>query len=278
MDDWEWDPTVFEGSARYYARGRLPYDPGFAEAFRGALGLDGSERLLDVGTGPGIVALLLAPLFKEVVGVDADPAMIAEAQRAAHERKIRNCRWRTLCAEALPADLGTFVVIMFAQSFQWTRRNEVARTVRMMLTPGSGRLVVVSAYTREGIETESALAHPQLPRYAMWSLIERNLGSTRRAGQGIRPEPPWDDDDVLNEAGFSGPEVVTVRDDREIVRTVDDVVASVHAVSRSAPHLFGDRLASFEADLRSILEEASPDGPFSTRTGDNTLRIFALAG
>jgi SAM-dependent methyltransferase len=274
MGDWEWDPTVFEGSARFYERGRLPYAPGLAAAFREALDLDGSGRLLDVGTGPGVVALTLAPLFAEVVGVDADPEMIVEAERSAKARGTRNTRWRTLRAEALPADLGTFDVITFAQSFHWMRRDEVARTVRAMLEPGRGRLVLVSAYTRDGIETESVLAHPSPPREAISALIERYLGSTRRAGQGIRPEPPWDEDDVLHEAGFSGPDVIVVPDDREIVRSVDDVVASVFAVSRSAPHLFGDRLASFEADLRSILADASPDGVFSARTGANTLRIF----
>jgi SAM-dependent methyltransferase len=274
MDDWEWDPTVFEGSARFYARGRLPYAPGLVEAFRGALDLEGPGRLLDVGTGPGIVALTLAPLFREVVGVDADPGMIVEAERSAQARGIRNTRWRTLRAEALPDDLGTFDVITFAQSFHWMRRDEVARTVRAMLEPERGRLVLVSAYTREGIETEAVLAHPSPPREAISALIEGYLGSTRRAGQGIRPEPPWDEDDVLNEAGFSGPDVIVVPDDREIVRSVDDVVASVYAVSRSAPHLFGDRLASFEADLRSILADASPDGVFSARTGKSTLRIF----
>jgi hypothetical protein len=42
---WEWDETLFRGSARYYERGRLPYPPGLADALAATLGLDGRGRL-----------------------------------------------------------------------------------------------------------------------------------------------------------------------------------------------------------------------------------------
>jgi hypothetical protein len=29
-DGWQWDSSLFQGSAAYYERGRLPYAPGFA--------------------------------------------------------------------------------------------------------------------------------------------------------------------------------------------------------------------------------------------------------
>jgi cyclopropane fatty-acyl-phospholipid synthase-like methyltransferase len=54
-----------------------------AAALRYELVLDGTGRLIDVGCGPGSVALLLAPLFEEVVGVDPDTGMIAAAETEA---------------------------------------------------------------------------------------------------------------------------------------------------------------------------------------------------
>ncbi|MER6043926.1 class I SAM-dependent methyltransferase, partial [Streptomyces sp. NPDC001856] len=83
VDGWEWDETLFSGSAVHYARGRLPYAPGLVDVLTEALGLDGRGRLLDVGCGPGTLALRLAHRFGEVVGVDPDGGMIAEAERAA---------------------------------------------------------------------------------------------------------------------------------------------------------------------------------------------------
>ena len=61
------------GQPPYYARGRLPYPPEVADALSVELALDGTGRLLDVGCGPGSLALLLAPLFRDVVGLDPDP-------------------------------------------------------------------------------------------------------------------------------------------------------------------------------------------------------------
>src|SRR5947209_6469738 len=74
--DWEWDPSLYAGSAAYYATGRVAYPEQVAEALVAALELDGSGRLLDVGCGPGSLTLLLAPHFEQAIGVDADADML----------------------------------------------------------------------------------------------------------------------------------------------------------------------------------------------------------
>jgi ubiquinone/menaquinone biosynthesis C-methylase UbiE len=47
------------------------------------LRLSGEERALDSGTGAGTLALALAPLVREVVGVDVVPELLAEARKVA---------------------------------------------------------------------------------------------------------------------------------------------------------------------------------------------------
>lgn len=137
VEGWEWDETLFSGTAAYYARGRLPYAPGLAQALSDVLRLDGQGRLLDVGCGPGTVALTLVELFREVVGVDPDGGMIAEAGRQAVRAGVAGkARWVRARAEELPAGLGTFTAVSFAQSFHWMERDLVAATVRDMLRPG----------------------------------------------------------------------------------------------------------------------------------------------
>lgn len=135
-EDWTWDETVFEGTAAYYRRGRKPYAPALAHALAEHLPLDGHGRLLDVGCGPGTVALNFALLFEGVVGLDPDPAMLEEAERAASEQHVTKATWVHMRAEDLPGSLDTFRVITFGQSFHWMDRSRVAGAVRSMLDPG----------------------------------------------------------------------------------------------------------------------------------------------
>ncbi len=272
-EDWTWDETVFEGAAAYYRRGRKPYAPDLADALATHLELDGQGRLLDVGCGPGNVALLFARLFDRVVGLDSDPGMVAEATRAATEEGVDNTTWVRMRAEELPASLGTFRVISFGQSLHWMDRPRVATSVRKMLDPNGAVVQVDLWHTGPLDERPKQGPHPPVPETAIDELRRRWLGPHRRAGQGFRDTSPSGEDDVFQSAGFAPEHIVVVPDDRLITRSVDEVVAWVLSTSSTAPHLFGDRLGDFLQDLRALLLEASPAGLFTVALSENRLRI-----
>ena len=275
---WTWDETVFEGTAAYYRRGRKPYAPALADALAHHLRLDGRGRLLDVGCGPGSVTLCLAHLFENVVGLDADAGMIAEAERAAAEEGVTNASWVRMRAEDLPGTLGRFRVVTFAQSFHWMERPRVAAAVRGMLEPG-GAVVHADLWHHAPPGRGHSGPHPPVPEAAIDALRVRWLGPDRRAGQGYRNTSPDGENEVFSAAGLAPEEIVVVPDDRILERSVDEVVAWVLSTSSTAPHLFGDHVADFERDLRSLLLEASPEGRFSVPLSDNRLRIrHALPG
>ncbi|WP_328947309.1 class I SAM-dependent methyltransferase [Streptomyces sp. NBC_00250] len=265
IEGWEWDETLFSGAAVHYARGRPPYAPGLVDTLTEALGLDGRGRLLDVGCGPGTLALPLAHLFSEVVGVDPDGEMLAEARRGAAAAGLTaRTSWIRSRAEDLSADLGPFSVATFGQSFHWMDRKRVATTVKGMLRPG-GALVHIADEKTETWPVEG-LPHPAAPRAAIDELVTRYLGPVRRAGRGVLPHgTPGGEATVLARAGFSGPERRVVPGGQVLERTQDDVVAGVFSMSYSAPHLFGARGNAFESDLRRLLRETSPSGRFSER-------------
>lgn len=259
---WSWDETLYEGSARFYAQGRMPYPAAIADAIRTELDLDGSGRLLDVGCGPGSLTFPLAPVFEEAVGVDADAAMVAEAARNAPA----NARFVRLRAEDLPAGLGRFRVATFAQSFHWFEQARVAAAVHGMLDPG-GAVVHVGATT--------SLGDGDVPWGDIEALVARYLGPVRRAGQSTLPDgtPRWEDD-AFRGAGFRGPHDVDVPAGVTYERRVDDIVAAVFSLSSSAPHLFGERLDEFEHEVRALLEQAG--GRFHERTRDITLKFWRV--
>lgn len=268
IDGWRWDSSLFKGASAYYGRGRLPYAPGFVETLTTVLGLDGSGRLLDVGCGPGTVALALAPMFAEVVGLDPDEGMLAEAGRQAVRREVTNARWVAARAEDLPAGLGEFRVVAFAQSFHWTDRDRVAATVLAMLEPGGAFVHLGDLKDEAGESVPSprppSPSHPAPPYPEFRELVRRYLGPVRRAGRGTLPNgTPGREDLVLARAGFADFERHVVPAGQVVERSADDLVAWVFSRSDSAPHLFGDRLAEFERDLRALLRKASPDNRFA---------------
>ena len=272
-EGWQWDETLFEGSAAYYLKGRLPYPSSLHDAFAGALELSGWPRLLDVGCGPGVVALTLADLFDEVVGVDPDGAMLAEAERQARGRSLNNLRWVRRRAEELPAGLGSFRCAVFAQSFHWMDRERVASTVFDMLEPG-GAFVHLNTVVATP-PAPPALPFPEPPLDDVDALSRSYIGEARRAGQGILPYGTQGGEaEILHGAGFLPARVVPVEGRQVLERNVDEVVASVFSASGTAPHLFGPRLQAFEADLRSLLLAASDDGRFSQWLGDVQLDVY----
>jgi SAM-dependent methyltransferase len=269
----EWDESLYAGSARFYAIGRLPYPQAMADAIASELRLDGSGRLLDVGCGPGNVALLLSSLFEAVIGIDPDRGMIEEAEREADRRGVANAEWHVLRAEDLPAGLGRFRVATFAQSFHWMDRQRVVQIVSDMLERDCA-WVHIGATTHRGVEEDSP-PQPAPPRAEIDALIRRYLGRTRRAGRGSLPDgTAAGEEEIMLAAGFASPTRVQVPRGEIFTRSTDDIVASVYSLSYAAPHLFADRRERFEADLRDLLAAASPAGVFREQARDIELVIW----
>jgi SAM-dependent methyltransferase len=271
--DWTWDSSLYSGSAIHYVRGRVGYPGALAEGLAAELHLDGSGRFLDVGCGPGSLTLLLAGLFEQVTGIDADQGMLDEARRQASRTGVSNVSWLHMRAEDLPARLGTYKLVSFAQSFHWMDRARVAAAVHGMLE-ADGACVHVHATTHQGIPSDVALPYPTPPHPAITELVRKYLGPVRRAGQGSLPNgTAGDEADIYRAAGFSGPDRIEIPGEA-VTRTTDDIVAAVFSLSSSTPHLFGDRRDAFEADLRDLLLDASPNGTFSEQMREIAIDIW----
>jgi SAM-dependent methyltransferase len=267
-----YDPTIYQGSAPYYARGRPPYSRELVATLTDEVGLDGTGRTLDVGCGSGILTVELAPSFDEAIGLDPDADMLAEGERRATEAGIANVRWVEAVAEDIPAlHLGTFKLVTFGQSFQWTDQVPVAEAVYDLLEPGGALALVV--HTLEGRPEPEGPGYPPIPHDEIRAIIRRYLGPRRRAGQGLRPDTFERYADALVRTRFGAPRSVFAAGRPDIVRDADGVLAGFLSMSFAAPHLFGDRLGAFEADVRALLTERSPTGLFWDWPGDTEILL-----
>ena len=272
-----YDPKLFEGAAAYYRYGRPPYSPQLEAVLTETLGLDGTGRLLDGGCGPGILTVRLAHLFEEAVGLDPDAAMLAEGRRVADERGIPNIHWVRARAEDLPeAAPGPYRLITFGQSLHWTDGPRVAETVYDLLEPGGALALIV--HTVEARPKPPSPGPPPIPHAEIRALVEKYLGSARRAGQGLAPVRTHRFEDILVRTRFGASRAIFVRGIPDLVRDSESVLSGYFSMSGSAPHLFGDRAEDFAREVRELLASRSPEGVFWDWPGDTEVVLARRPG
>ncbi|HLK77455.1 MAG TPA: methyltransferase domain-containing protein [Streptosporangiaceae bacterium] len=272
-----YDPTIYLGSAPHYRCGRPAYSPELEAALTQQTGLDGNGRLLDVGCGPGVLTVRLAHLFTQAVGLDPDAGMLAEGRRAAGERKVGNIRWVQGLAEDLPAVApGPYRMVTFGQSFHWTDERSVAEAVYDMLEPGGALALIV--HTVAGRPRPPDPGVPAIPHDEIKVLVQKHLGSTRRAGQGIVPERTHRFEDVLARTRFGVPRQFFLPGIPDLLRDSQSVLSGYLSLSSAAPHLFGDRLEDFAGEVRALLSSRSADGVFWDWPGDTEVVLARKPG
>jgi SAM-dependent methyltransferase len=262
-----YDSTIYLGSAPHYRHGRPAYSPELEALLTRETGLDGTGRLLDVGCGPGVLTVRLAHLFEEAVGLDPDPGILAEGRRAAEEKHVTNIRWVQGLAEDLPGLApGPYRLVTFGQSFHWTDERQVAETVYDMLEPGGALALVV--HTVAGRPRPPNPGVPAIPHEEIEALLGKYLGPARRAGQGTAPQRTHRFEDVLARTRFGVPRQFFAPGVPDLLRDSESVLSGYLSMSSSAPHLFGDRLDDFAAEVRALLASRSAEGIFWDWPGD----------
>src|SRR4051794_33592208 len=113
----------FAGTADYYAQHRPGIPAQVVEALYAAAPSPQPRRLLDIGTGPGLVVQALADRFDDIIAVDADTDMLAAAQRALRPPTVPPTAQLMLLhgqAETVTLPLGWQAdLVTFSRVFHW---------------------------------------------------------------------------------------------------------------------------------------------------------------
>src|SRR6185436_998953 len=101
-----------------------------------ALGVGGSgQRLLDLGTGTGLVASELARRGAVVSGIDVAPGQIAAARESAREEGLA-VDFAVAAAEAIPFADASFDAVVASQCWMYFDVERTLAEVRRVLRPG----------------------------------------------------------------------------------------------------------------------------------------------
>ncbi len=112
-----------------------------------ALGVPQGGRVLDVGTGPGFVAIEVARLLQgrdcRVVGLDLSPAMLAVAEENARRAGLQDTlSWQEGDAKAMPFGDGEFDLVVSSGSLHhWEDPRVVLDEIARVLREGGGYVV-----------------------------------------------------------------------------------------------------------------------------------------
>jgi len=110
-----------------------------AERVREFVGASGDERAIDVGCGAGALALALAPLVREVVGVDRVPELL----ELARERAPGNATFAEADATRLPYSNGEFDLAGTLRTLHHVPRPELVLAELVRVTRLGGRVLVI---------------------------------------------------------------------------------------------------------------------------------------
>jgi ubiquinone/menaquinone biosynthesis C-methylase UbiE len=229
------DKDAFAGTAEYYARYRLPYPESLFQDLLSSARIAPDRTLLDLGCGPGRIALALAPHFREVWAVDQESEMIAFGQQKA--QGIRNVRWIVASAEEVAVPNELFDLITVGEAFHRFDGPLVARRALGWLRPTGTIAILWYVNVWEGHEQWQQVAAELVRRYAP------------REHQAPVNHPPFEQ--TLSEAGF--------RDLRtrefQVAHTwsLDTLLGYFFSTSILSRRALGARAARFEAELHELL-------------------------
>jgi ubiquinone/menaquinone biosynthesis C-methylase UbiE len=244
------DASPFAGTAPYYDRFRAPYAQAAIDFIVERYNLSKGIRALDLGCGPGTIAIPLSYTVGEVVAVDPDSDMIAEGRRLAASRGRQNIQWLRSPAEDVSLGLEPFRVTTIGHAFHWMDRDEVLRKLAILIADGGG-LALVNAGKRRPQESWEPVAD---------QIVAKFLGPRTRHPKSNPQEPEHEPALVRSDyfSKFTAHEFPSA-----ITRDINSIIGCVYSKSSSARPLFGDDAEAFETELTEALLSLNPAGVFN---------------
>jgi trans-aconitate methyltransferase len=248
--------SLFTGTAAYYRQFR----PGIPENVAAALDqaaptrTDGPRRLLDIGTGTGLVAEALLDRFDDIIAIDNDADMLATAESALRHKLPKGSRLSLVNSTAEdfapPTDWKADLVTI-CRTFHWLDQATVLTRLDAQVAPDG----VVAIFGDSSFWTATSAW-----KKAVRDVIKTFLGEERRAGSGTFQHHDRPYSEIMEESPFDQVEEARLPVHR--TWTTETILGYLYSTSFAAPHLFGDRLKEFENAVKERLADFSEDDTF----------------
>jgi len=250
-DQLKHDPDIYKGTAWYYSRFRPPYPETLITLLRDTFGLNGRGRLLDLGCGPGPVAIPLAHLFERAVAMDPEPDMLAEGRAQAERAGISNIEWRRGRSQGLSPALGQFRLVTMGNSFHWMDRQRTLDALYDLVIEGGGIAVV-------GHGAPIPAPAPTPWRIAVNDVVRKYIGARRLPWDRVEHQPEDLHQTYINRSRFT--DLTYYAESFDTTWTIDSMIGNLYSMSFCSRRMLGDRIDAFERDLRAAILAVEPTG------------------
>jgi SAM-dependent methyltransferase len=258
-------PHRFASAAAHYRGGRPAYAPALIRRIAGVVGLRGTDRVLDLGCGPGMLAVGFAFFAGEVLGLDPEPNMLAEAAEAADGLAPNVCFQRGSSQDLGPA-LGHFRLVTMGRSFHWMDRAETLRRLDQMVLPGGAVALFHDRHPEHPENAWRAGWRQILDRYEPADAVGRVRHSGPRSHHWVRHEA------VVLQSAFSALETFGVIERRQLPAA--HLIDRALSMSSTSPGSLGARAANLVEELQAFLAAAAPSGILTEIVESSALVAF----
>jgi len=238
----------FASTASLYEHLRPPYPREFFRSVAQRLGLTRESSLIDLGTGPSLLALGFGPYVGRVVGVDPEPAML-DAARLAASGAGRHVTLIEGKAETLSSDIGRFDVVTIGRALHWMDRDATLARLDELLACDGAIVICASFSVTDG-------RNPWLDGY---NDIRRRWSPAQlweEAGKGTRTHR--DLPAFFRGSSFHPTELVTVETNHLV--GLHDLAKRTLTYSSSSPEALGDNVEAMLRDVGKHLVSFHRDG------------------
>ena len=236
----------FASTVGLYEELRPPYPAAFFRNAADELELSRQHALIDLGTGPGLLALGFAPHVGRVVGVDPEPGMLAAAREAAARAGVDLALIEGK-VETLPAEIGAFDIITIGRALHWMDREATLPRFETLLAHG-GRILICGSVTS-----------PENPWLTEYNAARRAWSSPQLwAESGTGNPSRRDPSPFFKDSAFHLAELIKTEASHTV--SVRDLARRVLTFSSSSPEVLGDRVDAMLADVEQRLLPFSQDG------------------
>ncbi|CAH1669786.1 MAG: methyltransferase domain-containing protein [Chelatococcus sp.] len=251
MNNPVFNPHRFRTTVPFYARYRVHYPAELISFVSNHLQLAAGASVLDLGTGPGFLAIAFARLGHKVTAIDPEPTML-EAARDAAEKAGVSVTFTQGSSFDLDRLGGRYQLVTMGRSFHWMDREATLASLDRMI-PDGGAVALFSdgQIPYPGQAWRKAVLDPLATRYAPEEARQREA---RRSPARLPHEA------VLLASPFRHLERHSVLFRQTL--DIDAIIGRTFSMSVTSPKALGASKDAFEEDLRRELAALSPSGQF----------------